>query len=127
MDDYASRTNITLSYCNFWKNQLGIHGGRSSGYESYLILAPGNIEQNPYFVEPGTDYHLQQSSACIDAGKPGFASLDPDGTRNDMGAYGGPHASMTGILGPVITNLEVSSSIVRQGEEIIIRATGTLR
>ena len=35
------------------------------------------------------DLHLDVSSACIDAGDPLTAFNDPDGTRNDMGAYGG--------------------------------------
>jgi hypothetical protein len=37
-----------------------------------------------------TDFHLLPGSVCIDSGNPDSAFNDPDGSRNDMGAYGGP-------------------------------------
>ena len=40
-----------------------------------------------------TDYHLLPSSPCIDTGNPDPVYNDHDGTRNDMGIYGGPYAS----------------------------------
>jgi hypothetical protein len=55
-----------------------------------------NIIRDPMFVNPGTDYHLQESSPCINAGDnyaPGLPDFDFDGNpriRNgyvDMGAY----------------------------------------
>jgi hypothetical protein len=65
----------------------GTHGG------------PGNIGDNPLFTDPdglddmfGTEddnYRLTPDSPCIDTGHPGAAFYDPDGSRNDMGAYGG--------------------------------------
>ena len=36
------------------------------------------------------DYNLDVYSPCVDAGDPAAAFDDPDGTRNDLGAYGGP-------------------------------------
>jgi len=46
----------------------------------------GNIHVNPRFVGPEReDFHLRYRSPCIDAGVPD--SLDPDGTRSDMGAF----------------------------------------
>ncbi len=62
----------------------------------------GNIDEDPLFVAPtegdGTDYNgliaswwLQVGSPCIDAGNPDAMYNDADGTRNDMGAYGGPN------------------------------------
>ncbi len=42
------------------------------------------------------DFHLRTGSPCIDAGDPAPEYNDPDGTRNDMGAYGGSsQASMS--------------------------------
>jgi parallel beta-helix repeat protein len=46
----------------------------------------GNIDADPLFVlSEHRDYRLLWGSPCIDSGHPD--SLDPDGTRSDMGAY----------------------------------------
>ena len=51
----------------------------------------GNINADPLFVDAENgDYHLQNSSPCIDAGNPDAQYNDIDGSRNNMGAYGGP-------------------------------------
>lgn len=48
----------------------------------------GNISTNPQFTAPTSgDFHLSPGSACIDAGNP--TMLDIDGSRADMGRYGG--------------------------------------
>jgi hypothetical protein len=51
----------------------------------------GNVADDPNFADPDQrDFHLVAPSICIDAGDPG--RLDRDGSRSDMGAYGGPEA-----------------------------------
>ncbi len=52
-------------------------------------IGMGNINANPLFIS-NEDFHLQIGSPCIDAGNPESQYNDTDGTRNDMGAYGGP-------------------------------------
>jgi Putative metal-binding motif len=47
----------------------------------------GNIAANPKYIGSG-DYHLQSSSPCVNTGDP--AETDNDGSRADMGAFGGP-------------------------------------
>lgn len=48
-----------------------------------------NIFVDPMFVdEDSMDFHLQMYSPLIDAGDPNI--LDIDGTRSDIGLYGGP-------------------------------------
>ena len=57
----------------------------------YYNVTPGEncISLNPYFVNTGGgNFHLIPSSPCINTGDPMI--FDPDGTRSDMGAYGGP-------------------------------------
>ncbi|MCF7814071.1 MAG: M6 family metalloprotease domain-containing protein [Candidatus Cloacimonetes bacterium] len=63
----------------------------------------GNIDADPLFVDPssgsGTScngllacWQLNTNSPCIDSGNPDPQYCDPDGTCNDMGAYGGPNS-----------------------------------
>jgi len=50
----------------------------------------GNIFAPPSFANAETgDYHLAAGSPCIDAGHPDPAYNDGDGSRCDMGAFGG--------------------------------------
>jgi len=60
----------------------------------------GNIAADPLFVtftpngdDSDDDYHLQPTSPCIDTGHYADEFDDPDGSRNDMGMYGGPYGS----------------------------------
>ena len=48
-----------------------------------------SASDDPLFISE-TDYHLQILSPARNRGNPGPAYNDPDGTRNDQGAYGGP-------------------------------------
>jgi len=67
----------------------------TGGYEG-----PGNIDDDPMFTDPSTgvgngfdglnaDWTLAVGSPCIDTGHPNPIYNDEDGSRNDMGAYGG--------------------------------------
>ncbi len=65
----------------------------------------GNIGDDPWFVDAdgpddvvGTeddDVHLLEDSPCIDTGHPAPQYQDIDGSRNDMGAYGGQFGEIT--------------------------------
>lgn len=53
----------------------------------------GNLSENPMFVDMARgDFRLMPESPCRDAGHSAAAYNDTDGSRNDMGAYGGPEA-----------------------------------
>ena len=53
----------------------------------------GNISADPLFVNPKDgDFRLRPASPCRDTGNPDPIYHDPDGSKNDMGAYGGPKA-----------------------------------
>ncbi len=55
----------------------------------------GNISSDPLFIDPENgDFRLRPDSPCIDAGNPDLIYYDPDGSRNDMGAYGGAKANL---------------------------------
>ena len=55
----------------------------------------GNISTDPLFADPENgNFRLKLDSPCIDAGNSSLIYDDPDGSRNDMGAYGGPKANL---------------------------------
>jgi parallel beta-helix repeat protein len=73
-----------LTYNDVWNNAT-----------NYQQATPGigSISVDPLYADSaGRDFHLQAGSPGIDAGNPAPQYNDPDGTRNDMGAYGGPGA-----------------------------------
>jgi hypothetical protein len=78
--------------CIRWNNAM--EGDLGSLHYSDCPGAPsenGNISANPLFIDgPGGDYRLCLGSPCIDSGDPDAAYNDVDGSRNDMGVYGGP-------------------------------------
>jgi len=60
------------------------------GLDRVLSPAPGTgeINDDPGLVAPDAgDYTLLADSPSIDAGNPDAQFNDPDGTRNDMGAF----------------------------------------
>jgi hypothetical protein len=94
--------NIRLGNCNAgWINSIisplsvGFGGQwirycNVGGYQEY----EGNIYGESQFIDSDNgDFHLQSTSPCIDAGNPDEQYNDPDGSRNDMGAYGGPRGN----------------------------------
>ena len=109
-----------FTYNNVWDNSSGNWVGN-------ITQGPGNISEDPLFVDmTNSNYHLQYpDSPCIDSGIPGDPHLDPNGTRNDMGAYGGPDCLGGG--GPGITEIEITPLSVPQGGTIDIEASGTVQ
>ncbi len=50
----------------------------------------GAISEDPSFMDVSNDnFYLKPDSPCIDAGDPAALYNDSDGSRNDMGAFGG--------------------------------------
>ena len=70
-----------------WRPQYG--GAYFPGAGDLLLHGDRFHPVDPLLVDPANyDFHLQATSPAIDTGDPTI--LDADGTRSDMGAYGGP-------------------------------------
>lgn len=66
-----------------------------NGGLDYLGIAAGahDLFSDPRFAgAPALDLHLGAHSPAIDSGDSSGGATDPDGSRNDRGAYGGPQA-----------------------------------
>jgi hypothetical protein len=74
-------------YNLYWQNRINTSGG--------ITIDSTDVLANPMFVNDTIpvyggpyDFHLQAYSPAIDAGDPDI--LDVDGTRSDIGVFGGP-------------------------------------
>ena len=86
-------SSAIIDYNDVWGNTGNNYGFVSSGVN--------DISEDPRFAKADTgNFYLQPGSPCIDAGDPDPGFNDPDGSRNDMGAFGGPHSSYltTGVV-----------------------------
>ncbi len=81
LDDDKTEPTISISYSNLYDNDSGVDGLDEP------VGSNGNIDEDPDFTG---NYELAGSSPCIDAGSPSIS--DNDGSRSDMGIYGGPNA-----------------------------------
>ena len=121
----GSLADSNFSNNNLWNNSLANTSGVT------VSSTAGNLFIDPLFVNPDTaDFHLQSASLCIDAGMVSSTYNDPDGTRNDMGVYGGPGAAgfwPEPAGGPVVTDLSVTPPSVPVGGDLTLKATGKIR
>ena len=87
-------SDLTLINTILWNNSPAEINGEAT--VSYSNIAGGwegtdNINSDPSFVDPdNSDFHLNVTSPSIDTGNPTTEYNDTDGSRNNMGAYGGP-------------------------------------
>jgi predicted outer membrane repeat protein len=94
---YASGASDALG-SDFYYNDVGNNsGGQFTGALSDPTGTSGNVTANPLFRdytidgdEGNDNLYLLAGSPCIDQGDPSLA--DVDGTRSDIGAFGGPNA-----------------------------------
>jgi hypothetical protein len=99
-------SSTIIKNCIFWENSWilsdidtefvsEIEGNPNITFSNIRGGFPGdgNIDQDPLYVNASKgDFHLSSGSPCIDTGDPDPEFNDLDGTRNDMGIYGGPAA-----------------------------------
>jgi hypothetical protein len=84
---------------------LGNCGLKSDGYpyifgwnfisDTCNADAFGTLTGDPGFMNAPDNLHLRSSSPLIDAGSPDSSDKDADGSRNDIGLYGGPRSAFS--------------------------------
>ena len=107
---YSSQ-NPVVQYNNAWNNTINYDG---------IFPDTTNISVDPMVVNDDStqgklDFHLQMYSPLIDAGDPTI--LDKDGSRSDIGLYGGPYGESYVYVdlpprSPVNLTVAVDSNIV---------------
>ncbi|MBK7629406.1 MAG: hypothetical protein IPJ23_01545 [Ignavibacteriales bacterium] len=80
-------SRLKSDYNIYWQNTTNLDG---------VLLGDSDIVADPMFVNDtittltsGYDFHLQKYSPAIDKGDPSI--LDVDGSRSDIGLFGGPY------------------------------------
>ncbi len=81
----VNASTVTVRNSNFWNNAADTCGMASP------VGTDATISEDPRFVDSaGRNFRLDAGSPCVDTGPVGPHYGDPDGSLNDMGAYGGP-------------------------------------
>jgi hypothetical protein len=105
----------TLSYNDVWGNLIDYYG---------TTPGEGDITANPLFTDPSKElYTLQVRSPCRDAGNPAEEYNDLDGSRNDMGLYGGPGLDTT-MFNPRGISLSIGSLDAEAGDTVCVPIQG---
>ncbi|MFA6979901.1 MAG: cohesin domain-containing protein [Ignavibacteriaceae bacterium] len=103
----VSSKSISLNYNDMW-----------STYPTY-ITGTANKFLNPLFVNQDVqNYRLLSNSPCKDAGNPFVGFNDQDGTRNDMGAFGGPDPIEESVTTQLTKSIMISRLSANPGDTV---------
>ncbi len=121
-----SESNIGSSYNCYFQNQ--------NGHRYIADKGPGDLDDtNPFFRDADHfDFRLSDSpaSTCIDAGDPAPGMQDPDGTRSDIGLYGGPYCASFWygpLNAPAVRGVVANPPVVQYGDTFRIEGTAEIR
>ena len=120
-------------YIDFGKTNISFNNVFNNSSSNYNVCEPGegDISQSPRFIDENSgNFALRSDSPCIDSGRAGASHNDPDGTRNDMGAFAGPDSAAFWPYiagGPTVSDISVTPASVPQGGTITIEATGRVK
>ncbi|MBZ0200520.1 MAG: right-handed parallel beta-helix repeat-containing protein, partial [Ignavibacteriaceae bacterium] len=87
--EISTYENPSADFNLYWENE--IHSNNGSIFGVHDIFADPMFVKDTVAKSLSYDYHLQKYSPAIDVGDPSI--LDVDGTRSDIGMYGGPLGS----------------------------------
>lgn len=104
IEGYGSSMVLDIINCIFWNSNsnpidsyytnptINISYSLTDFNDSDAIFGNGIIYSDPLFTDE-TEFRLNNNSPCINSGDPNSQYNDNDGSRNDMGAYGGPNGN----------------------------------
>lgn len=81
-------SSLKFDYNLFWQNKNNFRYAPQYGHNNLINIDPMLVNDTIVRYNGTWDYHLQAHSPAIDKGAPTI--LDPDGSRSDIGMYGGP-------------------------------------
>lgn len=104
---FIDSTEVELYYTMWWNFSYDDPGispwdyvlSETNMVDDPLFLSPGEIQyydpdqEDEYILFYSGEYQLHLTSPARDAGGPAESCLDPNSSRCDMGAYGGPDSS----------------------------------
>ena len=101
---------------------------RKTNFVHTDLVAGGVVNLDSKNSDPRftADYNLQASSPCINAGPPDPQYNDRDGSRNDIGMFGGHNFIPDGRTTnkPIVLGLDVAPIAVPTGGTVTIESTG---
>lgn len=130
-DGEFAHSNIIIGNGGYDLYRIDSAYNSTYGNKYNTTIGIDNIHQDCLFVNEYAnppDFRLLNPSPCRNFGNPGY--LDVDGTRSDIGSFGGPAAALFwpyGNGGPVVTILTVDPPYVPEGGNISIKATVEIR
>lgn len=141
--DIIAKNNIIWGNTQLTNKEVSGNGTFTMSYNNITLPRGDNGEVNSYPVFSDTMFYLAEISAVIDSGDTAIAYNDIEaagqeaafpskgGLRNDMGAYGGPHATILPRFDyadiNVPANLNMRKNYIGETIEkaIVIRNLGT--
>ncbi len=123
---YNNRTNSASIFRNGIVRNTTSNGGFPFEYSTIHSSGPpagtGNGIFDPQFVDAiNLDYTLSSGSLAINAGHPNASYNDDDGSRNDMGVFGGPEG-----IGAVPSCPALHAEVQRDGVPVCLHANSTV-
>ena len=121
---YAPPSTILIN--NFlWKNPSSVNGYTNGGVDSSNNILEANASAVVFTDMSAGDFSPHPSSALINAGPTDLQFKDRDGTRNDIGMFGGHDYIPNGRNSskPVVISLELPVAVPRNGTATI-KSTG---
>ena len=120
---WAPSSGVIVENNSFWK----LAPAQSNQYIGGGVIARDSVEGNPKFAaKDHGDFTLASDSPCIDAGPTDPQYNDRDGSRNDIGMFGGHNFIPDGRTTnkPIVLGLDVAPIAVPTGGTVTIESTG---